>query len=375
MKCQTPRVVVSALLLFIAILGTGIAMLYVPRDHSWDESVIEDEPSFILSDHSSNYTYERAGLHISQIEIASVTTNDTAIVISVANLTNTKLMLHNVTRMRHLPIEVNPGAQETIIIIFSRMNQTASVRVEILIHVLVPPPLNPGFPIFLFLPIIAVPTLFWVGYHLIKIRWDCWNPFLKKKGAISNLDRFGPLAVIILIIVSSALISPLLSGILGNRYQTETREVELDQLKIADTLNESNTVVSYDFNEIADSYNVSISAIRVHSFQFGEVPFQMELRIDDESNQFMIDELSSSPELWFEPNFSFEPCILHLKRVDSDLQITFVIEIITIEEVPKNDPTFPMILAICGAFILVVVTYRAWQIESILKEKAPIADG
>jgi len=368
MKCEEYRITALALILFLAVAGIGFSQALLPRGGTWNEFTFEDEPSFILSEDDPSYSFEAYFVNVTQVEIASITTNDTYITILVENSTHTKFLLHNVTRLRNLPVIIAPESRERITITFSMINQTASVRARIVTHQLIPPPVPVGFLIALALPTILISAAFWIGYYLVKAHFDCWNPILESKTTFSFLDRVGALAIIILMILGASLISPLVSGIVRNDYSLKEEEVQLDQLAVQGTLNESNAVLSYNFTEIANSYDTSIERIIVHSFQFSEASLRIKADIGEESSGFRVNEPYSSTEWWLEPDFQEQPCMLYLHRIDEDVQVSFIIDITTIDEVPKNNPTVPTILAICGVLVFFLGLYRSWQIERILNE-------
>lgn len=362
------RITVLGVVLFLAALGIGFSQALLPQGGTRHEFVFEDEPSFILTEDDPSYSYQMYPVNVTQVEIASITTNDTYITVSVKNSTDTKLVLHNITRLRNLPVIIAPENREQITITFSRIDETASVRVKILMHRLIPPPVPVVFSVALVLPVILICAGFWVGYYLVRAHFDCWKPGLESSTSLSYSDRVGPLAVIVFMILSAALISPLLSGIVRNDYSLKEEEVQLDQLAVQGTLNESNAVLSYNFTEIANSYDTSIERIIVHSFQFSEASLRIKADIGEEPSGFRVNESYSSTVWWLRPDFQEQPCMLYLHRIDEDVEVSFEIQIMTIDEVLKNDPTVPAILAACGVLVFVLGLYRSWQIEKALKE-------
>jgi len=324
----------QSLLLFVSFTAIGVFQLSLQHYPKWSEILREDQSDFILTETNSTFSREYSAMRITKIEIASITTNNTPISLTVANLTNTKLSMDNVTRLRGLSIDEEPRTPEVINITVSRKNQTASVRLEILILSLVYAP--DTRPIMLpIIPIVAVSGAFLLGYRLIRFPQDCWNPVLMQKDVPSKIDQIVPLALILL-----ALVSPFLSDVTRNRYQTTEREVVIDQRRITNTLTTADPIKNYSFYSIADSYNVSVWSIRIHSLEFDDAPVFMRGEFDDETIEFVLEFATNSSSLWLEPDFECEPSNLYFERIESDVQYSFVIDIIGAEMVPKNDPTF-----------------------------------
>lgn len=374
MDCHSPHLKASTLILFIAFTAIGITQLSIQHDPEWSELLREDQSDFILTESNSSFSCEYVATRITNIEIASITTNNTPISLVIMNETNTKLSMDNVTRLRGLSVKMNPQPPEVITITVSRKNQTASVRLEILILQLAPPPaaMPRMIPI---IPSIVIIGAFVLGYNLIRFRNDCWNPFLKQKDSPSKLDQIVPLALIVVPLVGGAMVSPFLSDITGNQYQLIERETVLDQRSITDTLTEADPMKNYSLYSIADSYNSSIQRLRIHSFEVDDSPIFMRGEFEDESIDFVIESTVDSPIFWFEPDFEIEPSILYFERIESDVQYSFVIDIIGTEMVPETDPTVPSILAMCGLFMLTLAIYRAWRIEDTLKNHIGTEDG
>jgi len=373
MNCRNPHLKASVLLLFIAFMTIGIFQLSLQYDPEWSIFQREHQSDFILSESNPTFSREYDAMRITNIEIASITTNSTPISLIISNETHTKLSVENITRLRGLSMDVKPIPPETINVTVSWKNQTASVRLEILIHELVPPPT--ARPIVLpTIPIVAICGAVVLGYNLIRFRQDCWNPVLMQKEAPSVQDQIVPLSLIVLALVSGAMASPFVRDITTNRYQMIERETVLDQRMVTGALTEANPMKDYSFYSIADSYNTSIRRLRIHSFEFDDAPIFIQGEFEDESIYFVLESATNSSSVWLEPDFEYQPSNLRLERIDRDVQYSFVIDIIGIEMNPKNNPTVPSILAVCGLFVLGVTIYRAWQIQKIVEESGIVAE-
>ncbi|MBS3796104.1 MAG: hypothetical protein KGY80_14455 [Candidatus Thorarchaeota archaeon] len=370
MKCRNAHVAAVTLILFVALLGISVAQLSTHQDPAWFEHLREDQSDFILSESKPTFTSEYSAMRITQIEITSITTNDTPVALMVTNETSIIVSLDNITGLGHLDINIIPVPPETINVTVSRKSKTASVRLEILIHELIPNPIAPRVRLHPMIPIASIVAVFGIGYYLIEVRKDCWDPVLEKEESVDNLNRIAPLGLVILTLVSSILVSPALSGIMSNRYATEEVESVVDRITVSGELNESSPQTIYQFHDVADSYEATILDIRLHSLEFGSEQIKLEGEFDTQSNELVIDVAESSPELWIEPRFQYDPSVLYLRRIDSDVEFSFVMDIIGKEEVFKNDPTVPIILAISGLIILGCTIYRAWVIDRTLKRAA-----
>ncbi|MBD3159100.1 MAG: hypothetical protein GF309_09965 [Candidatus Lokiarchaeota archaeon] len=102
----------------------------------------------------------------------------------------------------------------------------------------------------------------------------------------------------------------------------------------------------------------------------------METEVGQESEELVIDRDSSSSNWFLEVSLD-EAAVgyyLRFRRINTDVILSLILDIVIKKEVLKNSPFFSIILALCGGGVLAFCSYNSWKIESSIRKRVRKGD-
>ncbi len=336
----------------------SLIMVQGPVDYGWhyvsyEQPVVEGH-IIVLTEESPTFGIGIAR-YASRAVITDLTTNGGSIRINAYNEDNeTLLSLNSINRIVDDGIAIEISTR-LITLNFTRENSDVEVTFTLEEWWYPPvPTLSIAAPVQFFIYGVA---LFVIGLILIlKIEREC-HEF---QGQSRWRRRDGPLAIIILVVISACLATPLIYGNAHGDF-IDTRMRDSSSLEFTYYLTEAAPEVTVDLmDHLVQEFNTV--EVRIDDLVSPE-----SIRIRTLADTRLLADLplvTSLEHSWIDVTIGEETShILELRRIEADTEVSFNIVIIRTYTDRRSDPTIPILLALVAVLPSCLALYQALDVK------------